>query len=118
MEGRSGVAKLEACNSALPPTALRVVIVGAGSDEDLERELAGVMESRLLEESPERTVVFMPATAGQDVRVADHTLFVQAFPRYGRRWFRSVAPGRMQQYNGTCKSTSSAFKDTCMEETP
>ncbi|CAB1120447.1 unnamed protein product [Ectocarpus sp. CCAP 1310/34] len=66
VEGRSGVAKLEACNTALPPTALRVVIVGARSDEGLETELAGVLESRLLEESPERTVVFMPATAGQD----------------------------------------------------
>lgn len=98
VEGRSGVAKLEACNSALPPTALRVVIVGADSDEGLEIELAGVLESRLLEESPERTVVFMPATAGQDVRISDHDLFAQQSSRVqeaiGSEAWR---PGRVQK---------------------
>lgn len=67
VEGRSGVAKLAASLSSLPPTALRVVIVGVGSGEGLEAELGGLLESPLWTDSPERTIVVGPAIAGQEV---------------------------------------------------
>ena len=56
----------------LPPTALRVVVVGAGSSGGgLDKELGGVLESRLWTESPERTLVFVPAaTESQEVRAS------------------------------------------------
>ena len=60
------MAKLAACIPALPPTALRVVIVGVGSSGlgdlgGLEAELGGeVLDSPLWTDSPERTIVFAP----------------------------------------------------------
>lgn len=73
VEGGLGVSRLAACLSALPPTALRVVVVGSGSSDDggdgLEEELRGVLESRLWTDSPERTLVFAPAaTESQEVK--------------------------------------------------
>lgn len=67
VEGRSGVGKLEDCLAALPPTALRVVIVGVGvgsGEGGLEKELREVLESPVWTDSPERTIVMCPADAG------------------------------------------------------
>lgn len=73
VEGGLGVSKLAACISALPPTALRVVIVGAGSSgAGLEEELGGLLESRLWTDSPERTLVFaLAATESEEVSLRD-----------------------------------------------
>lgn len=68
VEGRSGVVKLAACLSALPPTAFRVVFVS--SSEGVEGELGPVLESGLWTDVPERTLVFVAAAGEEVCRVA------------------------------------------------
>ncbi|CAM9883314.1 unnamed protein product [Scytosiphon promiscuus] len=85
VEGRSGVAKLEACLAALPPTALRVVIVGVGVGSRggcLEEELREVLESPVWTDSPERTIVVSPedtVIAKSEERGDPATTSVRAF---------------------------------------
>lgn len=55
MEGRAGVAKLEACMRSLPKTALRVVVIT--SREGVERELAAIAESEYWADDPSGTVI-------------------------------------------------------------
>ena len=66
MEGRSGVAKLTACLKAIPPTALRVVLVSSG--EGIEEELGPVKESALWTDLPEQTVIVAARAYTEEVR--------------------------------------------------
>lgn len=60
VEGRAGVAKLEACLQSLPPTAFRFVVVT--SSEGVEGELGAVVDSQLWTDLPECTVVVVAAS--------------------------------------------------------
>lgn len=55
VEGRGGVAKIEACSRSLPQTTLRVVVVRAPGG--LEEELAAVADSELWAEDPRGTII-------------------------------------------------------------
>lgn len=77
VEGRAGVAKLEACLQSLPPTAFRFVVVT--SSEGVEGELGAVVDSRLWTDLPECTIVVVAAS-----EVCYGVFF------YSTRWFSGI----------------------------
>lgn len=55
VEGRAGVARMEACEHLLPSSAWRVVILGSGCED--ETELEGLVKSSTFLDSAAKTIV-------------------------------------------------------------